>query len=87
MATHLIPVCTRCDKKSCDGGIWRIIKVVRISDGKDTTADVHPDNLRNCTLRRFGTKKMYRHLAVGTVTTKRFLNWVQPSEVTSIRES
>ena len=80
--TETVTYCTNCGKKSCDGGMWKIIKVVNIKDGKDTTSTVHHENIHDCTLRFFGTKKEYRDVPVGTVITKDYRNWSPPATVT-----
>ncbi len=82
---EVIQVCSNCKRKSCDGGIWKISNVVRIRDGKNTTIEVHPDNLEDCTLRWFGTASKYRDQPVGTVITQNYLNWVNPSSVTLVK--
>lgn len=78
-----VSVCKHCNNKSCDGAMWRIVKIVRISDSKDTTASCHPDNFENCTLRFFGVGPMLRaHTEIDDEVTRDYTNWVDPSRVT-----
>jgi len=77
-----ITVCSNCGKKSCDGGLWKIIKVVNIKNCNDTTSRCHPSVLISCTLRWFGTKKEFKNKPIGFILTKEFLNWSSPAKVT-----
>lgn len=88
MPTKQITVCCNCGKTSCDGGMWKITKVIRKATGEDTTAKTHPSHLLNCTLHWFGCVKWdnykmkdVRNKPVGTIFNKTFNNWVEKSIV------
>lgn len=83
MPRKTIQVCTRCGKLRCDGGVWKIVKVVRLADGSDATRDVYPDNLVDC-MGHWGLRNFLGSTprSVGTEIDKEFKNWVCPSVVT-----
>lgn len=86
MPTKTITVCASCGKKTCDGGIWKIVRIVSIKTGQDESW--HPENTYGCTLSWFRKGGQYNKLAgvpVGTITTKRFTNWSDPADVTLVK--
>lgn len=87
MGKKTISVCEACGRKTCDGGIWKIIGVTRISDGANTLLHVHPDNIRDCTMLFFGRDRCYNGAAIGQIAIKTFHNWAEPSTVTLERIS
>ena len=85
MPTKQITICTTCGKPTCDGGIWRVVKVVNLQDRAERNLSqvVHPDNMQSCSL-RWGRRSLRtrKGKAVGDRVTLIFNNWVNPSEVT-----
>lgn len=81
MPTIQITVCARCGKKSCDGGLWKWVKVTRLSDGVETPLSKIPvKNQTGCTL-DFGVSNR-KHLVgqpVGTEVDLTFPRWIGPS--------
>ena len=84
MPTVQITVCSTCGKKSCDGGIWKIIQVKRISDGSLADVSKMPrENVIACTLGNGrGHHKLLKGCHVGAKIQLTYLNWVKPSYVT-----
>lgn len=77
-----ISVCTNCKQVSCDGAMWRIVKVIRLQDGKDETDEMLEENKESCSMNMFGRGREPDSAKVGHRFTKEYLNWVNPSAVT-----
>jgi hypothetical protein len=84
MPTIIIEICRSCGKKTCDGGIWRMISCIRKNNKIEDIKSVHPDNLIGCTLNWSGVKhrKNMTGKQVGDLYTRSYDNWVKPSIVT-----
>lgn len=96
MPTKTITVCERCGKKSCDGAIWRYVKIVeyerdknfpykKVLTGKEVEADmskIPEENMEGCTL-QYGVsrRKFLKGKKVGDEVRLEFMNWEQPSWV------
>lgn len=86
MPTITQTVCATCGRKSCDGGLWKVVKVVSIKDGTDVS--FNPDHfyctlgfkLRSRDLRKI--REEHQGVPVGVRVVKEYDNWVPPSRVT-----
>ena len=84
MPTIQITVCANCGKKTCDGGIWKKISIIRKDTGEEDIASCHPTNLIDCQL-SYGVsrRKCLSNKKVGDIVTlPDFNNWVNKSIVT-----
>ena len=80
MPTKTITVCAHCGKKTCDGGIWKIVQIINLKSQENTTAKSKIST--GCTLQWFGRNKEFRKYKVGHLIVKEFLNWSDPARVT-----
>ena len=82
MPTKQITVCARCGRSTCDGGIWRQIRIVEDGRGEVDLTKLPPVNLISCTL-GYGHKqmKLLTGKPVGTEVELRFPNWMYPATV------
>jgi hypothetical protein len=92
-----IKACANCGKKSCDGAIWRYIKIVEYCftstppsyiyqfTGEEKEIDlktIPEENMNNCSL-SFGSDRMklLKNKKVGDEVRLEFRNWSRPSWV------
>ncbi len=82
MPTKTITICTLCGRKTCDGGRWKMVSVMDLKSNQETIKDVYPGNLENCTMSFFGKNREHNYKPLGSIATKVFMNWTEPSKVT-----
>ena len=90
-------VCSLCGKKTCDGGIWRYVRMVRFGiirnswggiesyTGNDIDVDLtkfNVERMENCTL-YWGVRnrKLLKGRKVGDEVRLEFKNWSEPTWV------
>jgi hypothetical protein len=96
MPTITTTVCARCGKKTCDGAIWRYVKIVeycyttdssyrRTFTGKEKEIDlstIPEENMEGCTLDYGVTRRKFlKGKKVGDEVRLEFHNWANPSWV------
>lgn len=96
MSTKTITICSTCGKKSCDGGIWKMIDLYETTWeayhhklGKCTYTQVDLDtipeeNKTNCTL-GWGKQKLLKNKNIGDKIILEYPNWASPAMVTLIK--
>jgi len=81
MPSKTITVCATCGKKSCDGGIWKWVRVTRIEDGvEEPLSEIPFENQVGCSLSHGNFQ--YKHLKsqpVGAQVSLTYRNWERPS--------
>lgn len=84
MPTKQITVCASCGKKTCDGALWKWVRMRHIKTGKVVgLARVPIENQTGCTL-SYGVRnrKALTGRDVGDQVELRFTNWVIPTDLT-----
>jgi hypothetical protein len=83
MPTKTITVCANCEKVSCDGSIWRKIKITNIKDNTEQDMSKIPEeNLENCSLGHGISRLKYlKNKKVGDEVELTFNNWVDKAKV------
>lgn len=96
MPTKKITVCSTCEKRSCDGGIWEMIELHETTRTdislkpmedrfyKQIDLDTIPEeNKRDCTLRwGISHRKELTNKKIGDTVVLEYNNWSRPSLVT-----
>lgn len=96
MPSKTITVCARCGKKTCDGAIWRYVKIVEYERDKNfkymikftgnevevDLSSIPEENMEGCTL-DYGVsrRKFLKGKKVGDEVRLEFKNWARPSWV------
>jgi hypothetical protein len=89
-------ICPKCGKKTCDGAIWRYVKIVEyerelnfpyriVYTGREVEVDLSKtpeENMEGCTL-QYGVsrRKFLKGKKVGDEVRIEFKNWARPSWV------
>ena len=88
MPLKTIKICPKCEKKTCDGSVWKAISCIPTigpDAGKETIQDIlkYPNSplLSSCGLEAFGRGSAIKGMKipqgpVGTKATRHYINWV-----------